>query len=350
MAKVKVYQATYDDLEELIPRVFRDFPFSFKNKRVFIKPNMLSARRPEEGVTTNPKLVKEIVKYILAEGGEVLVGDNPSLMGEGIQMRVGEKTGIKEASLGKFCDITRNPRLVKVPELGELAVSSEILDCDILLSLPKFKTHPLTILTGAVKNMFGILVGVEKPRLHYRFPTSKEFSSVLPLIYEIRRPDLTIIDGIIGMEGFGPSNGTLRMINRLIVSRDGYACDWVMAQMVKVEPERLEFLNQAEKRGLFLPKEITVEGDFITVEKFKLPIKVGDNLLSRSFLKLLYHPVRYKRIRIEKKRCRLCSLCVQICPKSALVIKGKGLKYKRKDCIACFCCQEVCPEGAIKPA
>lgn len=349
MTRVKIYKATYQELKELIPVIFHDFPFEFKNKKVFLKPNMLSARRPEEGVTTNPELVKLIVEYILEKGGEIKVGDNPSVTGEGVQTKVGEKTGIKEAALGHFVDISQNPKRLKVSPLADLTVSGEILECDILISLPKFKTHPLTILTGAVKNMYGILVGAEKQRLHYLFSTPARFSWLLPLIYEIRRPDLIILDGIIGMEGLGPSSGNRRAINRVIVSRDGYACDWTMARMVKKKPEEINFLSWAVKMGLFNPKAVAVEGDFIEMEKFKLPLKLGDNFLSRLITKLIYHPLRYKKVSIDKRRCRLCSACVEVCPKSALRIEGKKIRYEKKSCIACFCCLEVCPEGTIKP-
>ncbi|MEO0116445.1 MAG: DUF362 domain-containing protein [candidate division WOR-3 bacterium] len=350
MSKVKIYRANYQDLQELIPVIFRDFPFNFKNKKVFLKPNMLSARKPEEGVTTHPELVRVVAEYILEQGGELLVGDNPSLTSEGSQKEAGEKTGLAKASLGHFLDISRHPQKVRVKELGDLAVSSEILNCDILISLPKFKTHPLTLLTGAVKNMYGILVGEEKPRLHYQFPNPTAFSQILTLIYEIRRPDLIILDGIVAMEGFGPSNGDLRSLNRIIVSRDGYACDWVLARMVKRDPARINFLSWAMRRGFFNPKAIEVEGDFTEIEKFRLPLKLGDSLPWRLIVKLIYHPFRYKRVSIIKEKCRLCGACEKICPKAALRIEGRKLKYEKGSCIACFCCLEVCPEGAIKPS
>ncbi|MEO0102211.1 MAG: DUF362 domain-containing protein [candidate division WOR-3 bacterium] len=349
MSRVKIYKATYQELKELIPVIFQDFPLEFKNKKVFLKPNMLSARKPKEGVTTNPELVKLIVEYILEKGGEIKVGDNPSVSGKGIQTKVGEKTGIKEAALGHFVDISQNPKHVKVSQVDDLTVSGEILECDILISLPKFKTHPLTILTGAVKNMYGILIGEEKQRLHYLFSTPTKFSWLLPLIYEIRKPDLIILDGIIGMEGFGPSNGNLRAINRVIVSRDGYACDWTMARMVKKKPEEINFLAWAVKMGLFNPKAMEVAGDFIEIEKFKLPLKLSDSFLLRLITKVIYHPFRYKKVRIDKRRCRLCSACVKVCPKSALRIEEKKIRYEKNLCIACFCCLETCPEGAIRP-
>ncbi len=341
----KIYKATYLDLKELVPIIFKDFPFNFKNKRVLIKPNMLSPKK--EGVTTSPEVIRAVVGYVLEAGGEVIVGDNPGLISEGAAIQVAKKTGIMEAALGHFRDISKNPSRVKTKEVGEVIISGEVLNCDILISLPRFKTHNLTVLTGAIKNMYGILVGREKPRIHYSFPNPSDFSRAIVSIYEVRRPDLTIIDGIIGMEGFGPSLGSLRAFNRIIVSRNGYEADASLALMAGIAPLSIGFLSWAKSLSYFNPQKIEIVGDFYRIAKFKRPFKLSDYLL-RRIIKITYHPRRQKGIKIDKSRCQLCGECVKICPVSGLQQEGEEIRYLRRKCIACFCCIEVCPEGAIR--
>jgi uncharacterized protein (DUF362 family)/Pyruvate/2-oxoacid:ferredoxin oxidoreductase delta subunit len=351
MSKVKFYKSDYTDISFLIPQIFSDFSFNFKNKKVFIKPNLLSAHPPEKGITTHPLIIKELTQYLLDKGAFVKVGDNPSLQSKEAIKKVGEITKIEEAALGTYTDISKDYKKIKT-DIGELFVSSAILDCDILISVPKLKTHMLTLFTIAIKNMFGIIIGNQKSRLHYQFPTPWEFAEALLTIYEIRKPDLTIVDGIIAMEGNGPSNGNLRKLNTIGVSDNGYLLEWaIIGNLLNKNPLSVPYLNIAKKKNLFNLDKLTIEGDYNKVKDFKLPSQKINNLLNilgKGIIKLVYHPLRYKKINIDKNLCKLCGECVRICPNNALKLEGKEIKYNKSLCISCFCCYEVCPYLAIK--
>ena len=351
MSKVKFYESDYSDVSSLIPQIFSDFTFNFKNKKVFIKPNLLSAHPPEKGITTHPSIIKELTQYLLAKGAVVKVGDNPSLLSKDAIKKIGEITKIEEASLGCYTDISKDYKKIKT-DIGELFISSAILDCDILISVPKLKTHMLTIFTIAIKNMFGIIIGNQKSRLHYQFPTPWEFAEMLLTIYEIRKPDLTIVDGIITMEGNGPSNGNLRKLNTIVVSDDGYLLEWaIIGNLLDKNPLSIPYLNIAKKKNLFNLDKLTIEGNYNKVKDFKLPNQKLYNFLNflgKGIIKLIYHPLRYKKITIDKNLCQLCGECVKICPNKALKLEKKEIKYNKALCISCFCCYEACPYLAIK--
>lgn len=352
MVKVKFYEGNYRESENLISQIFSDFNFDFKNKKVFIKPNLLSAHPPEKGVTTHPSIIRAICEYLLEKGAIIKVGDNPSLLSSDAFEKIGNITQIKEASLGFYTDITKDYKKIKT-SIGELSISSDILDCDILISVPKLKTHILTIFTLAIKNMFGIIIGNQKSQIHYQFPSPIEFSEALIDIYEIRKPDFTIVDGILAMEGQGPSNGNLRELNFLIASDNGYLLEWaIIGYLLDKNPLSIPYINIAKRRNLFNENDLTIEGNYRKIKDFKLPSKkinyFLNNIFGKNLIKLIYHPLRYQRIKIDKNLCKLCLECVKICPNNALKLENKKIKYYKSLCLSCFCCYETCPYSAIK--
>ena len=137
----------------------------------------------------------------------------------------------------------------KSPWPEKVVVSRSLFDADWVINVPKFKTHMQTKMTGAVKNMFGILVGAEKARVHLAAPHPEDFAKALVGIYRIRIPDLTILDAIVGMEGNGPSGKDLRQIGKILASRNGASVDGVMAAMMGVAPPKIETLRIAAKRA-----------------------------------------------------------------------------------------------------
>lgn len=348
MSKIKFYEANYHNVSNLISQIFSDFSFNFKDKKVFIKPNLFSAYPPEKGATTHPLIIRALIQYLLDKGAIIKVGDNPSLLSKDVIERIGEITKIKEASIGFYTDITKDYKKIKT-DIGELFISSDILDCDILISCPKLKTHLLTIFTIAIKNIFGILVGNQKSLLHYQFPSPIEFSKALLSIYEIRKPDLTIVDGIIAMEGNGPSNGNLKELNTIIVGDNDYLLEWaIIGNLLNIPPLSIPYLSIAKKRNLFNENELIIEGNYKRIKDFKLPYRRLNNFIWKNIIKIVYHPLRYKRIKIDKNMCKLCLECVKICPNNSLRLEKKEIKYNKSLCISCFCCYEVCTYSAIK--
>ncbi len=162
--KVLALDADYDHVDAVIERILEAFPFSWSKRKVVIKPNILGPSSPEKGTTTHPALIRALVASLKRRGASCAVGDNPGMNGYAANERCARISGILDAADGSFVNFAREPVRVKVQSrfLEELVVSKPVLDADLLINVPKFKTHIQTRLTGAIKNMFGILVGAER--------------------------------------------------------------------------------------------------------------------------------------------------------------------------------------------
>ncbi|HWU40267.1 MAG TPA: DUF362 domain-containing protein, partial [Candidatus Acidoferrum sp.] len=170
--KVLVLDADYGRIEAAIERVLDAFPISWSKKNVVIKPNILSPSAAEKGTTTHPALIRALVTCLRKRGASCAVGDNPGMNGYAANERCARISGILDASDGSFVNFAKEPVRIQVQSrfLKEVVVSRPILEADLLINVPKFKTHVQTRLTGAIKNMFGILVGAEKARVHLSNP------------------------------------------------------------------------------------------------------------------------------------------------------------------------------------
>ncbi|MBN1411519.1 MAG: DUF362 domain-containing protein [Spirochaetales bacterium] len=335
-----------------IDRLIDRFQIDFRDKNVLLKPNMLGPWKPEKGVTTHPVVVEAVKRAVEKRGGKVTVGDNPGTGSYGRSDSSAEATGIKTASGKSWRELGLNPVKVSVSSkhFKELIVSSEVMDADILINIPKFKTHTLTTITGSIKNMFGILVGGQKMNVHSTCPSPDVFADALVDIYLVRKPDLTILDAGTVMEGNGPTTGTLRTVNKVIASDDGVAVDAVMAAMIGVRPDDIAMLKAAAAKdaGETDIENMDITGSMPKIGKFKLPpgiLKSGFigaivNKFMGSFLNKPYFV-------IDKKRCEQCGVCVKHCPRQAIQLKPFPV-VKRKNCIGCYCCFELCPHEAIR--
>ena len=185
-------------LGDAVSETFRAFGLTdLEKKQVLVKPNMLRPAHPAECVVTDPHLIADTVSFLISAGASVMVGDNPMPNRRfHHETEIATYCGFSQVSRGAFRNIGKYPKRVKKPGnlLKELYLSREVLDCDVLVSLPKFKSHELTTMSVAIKNHFGVVPGGFKPYIHALFPGIKDFSRVLVEIYEIRPPDLVIVD------------------------------------------------------------------------------------------------------------------------------------------------------------
>jgi uncharacterized protein (DUF362 family)/NAD-dependent dihydropyrimidine dehydrogenase PreA subunit len=353
MSKVLILDCDdYELMEDKIDQVFREFPQKWSGKSVLVKPNMLNSRSPERGNTTHPNIVKSVTKWLLDAGSEVKVGDNPGATGRGENERCAKGTGIADAALGCYENISQDGVAVDVKSrfTEQLVVSKAVMEADILISLPKFKTHSLTQITGAIKNMFGILVGGEKGRMHAVSGNYKNFSELLVDIYQIRPPDLIIMDSIVGMEGNGPSSGELRNIGKIIASDDGVAMDSVMATMMGKRPEKIHMLKVAKERGIGETdiSKMEIMGEVVELEKFQMPstsiCHIASWIGNNSFLRLFFD----RKPVVLKDKCKGCGVCAEVCPVAGISLLNKLPVINRDKCIRCYCCQELCPNDAVE--
>lgn len=319
-------------------------------ERVLIKPNLLTDAKPEEGITTHPEVVRALIRLVKQQTDRVFVGDGPSVWGEKQDLdRVFEATGIKQVCREEGATIAyfTTPKMA-----GRYPLTDWLDKVDRVINVPKFKTHGLTILTAGAKNLFGLIVGMNKMKVHRDFPHPDDLSRAIIDLYEIRRPDLTICDGIIAMEGEGPgSSGTLRPMGLIATSPDALALDCVLAFIMGVEPVSIPTIKEAHRRGLVpggISKPVIV-GDPLNAfaaKNFILPKGSILCKLPRWSLFIVKIVLRMKPA-IVPERCVPCGVCGQACPAHAISQKAGRAAIDYKKCILCLCCQEICPHQAV---
>ncbi len=359
MSKVVIEDATYENVGEVMPRVIEQFRMDWNGRRVLVKPNMLGHFNFNEnsGSTTHPAVVNALVNALRNRGADVIVGDNPALQGFKENLRCARRSGILEASDGAYKNISEESVEVKMDSsrlIDKLLVSKDVMDVDILINVPRFKTHIFTTLSGSVKNMFGIVVGGDKPKVHMNAPNNEAFSEALVDIYQIRPPELTIMDGIVGMEGNGPStSGELRFIGKVLASDNAVSLDAVMCHMMGIAPDKVHYMKTAIERNLgeVDPYGMEIIGDLEVLKNFKMPFSfIANTRLGMIINKWLTGVWIQNKVVVNNKTCKKCYKCMEVCPPEAMKMLNKKdfPKVDQDTCIKCYCCTEVCPECAIE--
>ncbi len=349
-ATLLLQRASYNRMASAVDEVLRRFPLPLAGSRVLVKPNMLGPYRPEQGVTTHPSLVAAVVDRLAAAGAVVQVGDNPGAHGYGIGRRCAEVSGILEASRGCYTVMGESAVEVPVdsPYTRTVRVSRQVLEADLVISLPKMKTHLQTLMSGAVKNTYGYLVGADKSRLHAVARRKREFARVLADVFSVRPPHLTIMDAVTAMEGDGPSNGSLREVGLLIASSDAVAVDRLVCRLMGLPEERVLYLAEVRRQHPGMG-EYGIDGiDFPgAIPGWRLPAPFARDFVSWVGNAVLFSFLRKARLRIDSRRCTACGICRDGCPVGAIDQSSGRPVIDTRACIACYCCHELCPAGAI---
>jgi len=322
-------------------------------ERVLIKPNLLKACPPPAAVTTHPEIVRAVIRLVRDAGGEAMVGDSP---GMGDLRSVCERAGILDVVNEEGASLVELDEDVTVKNTGRFQrfeVARTAIEADAIINLPKLKTHGMTTLTGAVKNLFGCVPGKRKVQWHFNSGVNHEaFARMLVELYALLKPRLSIMDAVVGMEGNGPGSGDPRQIGLVLAGQDAVAVDVVSAHLVGVHADRLPIVKAAVAAGIGETRfeEISVHGERVTdvmVKGFRLPPQEHTEWrlpeVLRGFLKdaLTTRPV------IDHRECVQCGVCQEHCPQHAITVVGNKLEINYRNCIRCFCCQEFCPQGAI---
>lgn len=349
---ILVVDGDYPGMDGLVEKILETFLLPWRGKRVLLKPNMLGPYSPDKGITTHPSLIRSLVKALKKRGATCWVGDNPGLSGYAANERSARVSGILKAADGGYVNFAKKTVLVslKSPFLKELVISRAVLDADLLINVPKFKTHVQTRITGGIKNMFGILVGAEKARVHFAVPRPRQFSEALVDIYQIRVPDLTVMDAVVGMEGNGPSGKELRFVGKVLASRNAVCLDGLMAAMMGIPAKDVDHLDIAGQRGLgeINPARMDIRGSWECLKKFKTPIPFASQGWFGTVLnRLLYRPLIKPKLKVRRDLCTGCEVCVQHCPAQALSLRVFPYLDEKK-CISCYCCYELCPSQAME--
>ena len=322
-------------------------------QKVLIKPNLLAGKSPAKAVTTHPEIVRQVIHLVQGTGAVVTVGDSPGL---GKPESVARKCGIYDvvkATGARFASFEESvPVRFGTGTFHQLEVSREALETDVIINLPKLKTHQMMGYTGAVKNLFGLVVGMRKVRLHLQAGTDKAFFALMLLeLAERFAPALSIMDAVVGMEGNGPGNGDPVQIGALLASPHTLALDTVATAMVNLPGERVwtqKVARETGRRGASLD-ELCLYGTPLSelqTDRFR-PAKTSDiNFGLPTPLKNLLKNAITAQPEIDRN-CQRCGHCVTHCPPQAMSMDSHGVKIDYGRCIRCFCCQELCPHAAI---
>ena len=348
MSKVLIRQATYG-YETLKPRVFEILD-AFGGGgiapgcRVLLKPNFLSPAKPGEAVLTHPLVIRAAAEYALGKGGRVRIGDSQAL---GTFERILKVSGTRAALAGMDVEVAEfsSSRKVDIGEpFGMIDLAIDALDADIVINLPKLKTHGMMLLTLGVKNLFGCVVGLRKPEWHMRAGINQDlFARLLAQISRTVNPAVTLLDGILAMEGAGPGkSGKPRHLGILLGSTDTVAVDRAACALVGMDPEALPTNRAAGEMGLGRG-EVEIDGPMPEVLHYEIPGARTSGMLTTL---LRNHLVR-KPV-ADDDECVLCGECGKYCPAKAISEEGERLRFDYGKCIRCFCCLEVCPHGALR--
>lgn len=344
-------------------------------QRVLLKPNLLAIAAPSAAITTHPAVVAAVGRLVVEAGGRPYLADTPSAnlstSAAGLR-RLYQASGlleIAEAAGIELCyDVSAE--MVANPE-AKLARRLELikpaLEADVIIALPKLKTHVLTTLSGATKILFGTVPGLQKPRYHASFAEPEHFADLLLDIIVRLKPALFIMDGVLAMEGDGPgTHGRPRQVGALLAGADAVAVDLAACQIVGIDPEIVPPLRAAKARA-WQPDAASLEIVGVApasfgMTDFALPNNVNSQLGTRSMVALptsvrswisgLLSPRPYPLA----TKCTACGNCVRACPNDAISLRptagahstnGKLAVVDNSRCILCYCCHEVCPDHAI---
>ncbi|TLM66821.1 MAG: DUF362 domain-containing protein [Deltaproteobacteria bacterium] len=322
-------------------------------QKVLLKPNLLAGKPPEKAVTTHPEVVRQVILLVQEAGGVVSVGDSPGI---GHPEAVARKCGILaavEATGARFAPfIDSVPVKVQEGTFHHLEVAREVLDADVIINLPKLKTHQMMGFTGAVKNMFGAVVGMRKVRLHLQAGADPAFFALMLLeLAERFPPALTIMDAVVGMEGNGPGSGDPVPIGALLASPHALALDTAAIALVGLNERQVWTQRVATESGRAGSR--LAEIDLLGPELAGLRPKRFRPAPNSDIGFGLPAPVKRALRNTVTARpeiaagCVRCGDCVRHCPPHAMTLDRHGVQIDYHRCIRCFCCQELCPHGAI---
>ena len=333
--------------------------FIKSGERIVIKPNVLLGTNPQKCIVTHPSMFKAAGIILKNAGAVVSYGDSPGFGNCKGNMRraglkpVADELGLVLADFDKGKAVTHKEALLS----KRFVLANGVLESDGLVSLPKLKTHGLTRFTGAIKNQFGCIPGIRKGQFHVKMPDPYDFATMLVDLNTLIKPRLYIMDGIMAMEGNGPSSGKPKKLGVLLFSNDPVAMDSVACKIVDLNPMFVPTSVPGEKAGLgtYHYENIEILGeniepligyDFEVVRK--PPVATPSGIL-RTFLKNQICP----KPTIDETICNNCGTCVKLCPVTPKAVnwrtgdKSRPPTFKYDLCIRCYCCQELCPEGAV---
>lgn len=342
IVKCKTYKQKEVDkaIEKVLKLAEIELP---KRKKVLIKPNIVNwnVKNPKATITS-PIIIEVVCKILKKNNCKIFVGES-SFMETDLAF---EKSGIGKVAkkYGKVA-IFEQDKLVKINDnkakvLKNFYLPKILKKVDLIINIPKLKTHQLTKFTGAIKNLYGCIPGGMKQKLHTKAKSEKKFSKLLVDIYQNIKPEINIMDGVVGMEGKGPVSGNPRKAGFILASRNAVSLDVVSSKLIGYKSRQIFAVKEAVKRKLGSFK-------FELVGERKLPnLDFEKPIVKEKLSKKLLRRFKERPIVVDEKKCIKCGLCARKCPMNAITMEPYPVIDKKK-CIRCFCCMEVCPKNAL---
>ncbi len=363
------YDETVSAVGDLLAMVGEDPPAG-RGERVVLKPNLLRTARPDEAVTTHPAVVEAVGSALVAAGANVTIADSPGSgyrYTESAMRRTYDTCGMAAVAdeVGLDLNFDVSHEVLSHPDgvlIKRFEVITPVVEADAVINLCKLKTHLFTGMTGAVKNLFGVVPGLIKPGYHAKLADSRRFAGMMLDLADLVSPRLSIMDAVVGMEGDGPNSGTPRTVGWLLASTDPLALDVIAAEIMGLPGAHNPLLQEAEARGMAptVAEDVTLEGatlDDLRVADFAQPGSraagvgiAGPSWWAGPVTWLMRHTFSARPV-VSDERCVACGACVRACPMdvTSLEESGRGTSAQIDDsgCIRCYCCHEMCPEDAI---
>jgi len=356
-------------LRELLAPLGGMAAFVKPGERIGLKPNLLFGVPPDKAVTTHPHVTAAVALLVREAGAYPVVIESP---GSGVVHvrpvieRVYRKAGYLAVAEKYDLEICYDTDWESVPcpnghLLKRLDVMGSILRVDGVINLAKLKTHNFMIFTGATKNLFGVVPGLNKVAYHAKLAEPGRFADMLLDVAALVRPRLSIVDGILAMEGQGPgTGGTPRFLGVLLAGADPVTVDVACCRIAGIDTAAVPVLARAKERGLWSGRATDVDTlgvpvAALKVKDFALPVPYtrASGLSHLGVFDAVVRPLLRGLNRVPRPqlgRCTLCGSCEQACPGRAITLDKEARVAKVDDskCIRCYCCHEVCPYAAIE--
>jgi uncharacterized protein (DUF362 family) len=358
--KVAVRKCSDYDIDKII-RLISDIYESCNgpdpaNMKVLLKPNILSDDVPEKCISTHPVVVEAMVRYLQSRSATVVIGDSPAVHIRGFKPEKSQITKVCEKTGAQWIDFTVNPSETKLVS-GKVKTASVLKEVDMVISIPKLKNHELVYFTGAIKNSLGFIPGFSKAKQHAMHQDRESFSRFLVDLNESITPNFFLMDGITGMEGRGPGQGTPVNTGVIIGSTNPLALDIIASEIAGYNPKDIPTNHVALSRGKWLTSVADIEYDGPRLETlikkdFKRIAITQNSNIAVKFLKNRFRFLRKldKRPVFVHRKCTGCKECIKICPQNAIAmhpIKKNYVVLTDINCIRCYCCSEVCKYHAV---
>ena len=319
-------------------------------------------KKPEEAATTHPEIAAAVARLVKEVGGIPIIGDSPGgLFTERALKGVYRTCGMTAVAERDNIELNYNVGETEVshPEgkiIKNLTVMKVLEEVDAVINIAKLKSHGMTMYTGAVKNLFGVIPGTCKAEYHLRMKKLDDFADMLLDISTYVKPVLSVMDAVVGMEGQGPSAGDPRKIGAILASTSPYALDTVCVSLVGINPDLVCTIKRAQARGYCSNiNHVSLLGDSLEqlrINDFKIPSHkhvgfieqyFGENSIIAGFINNHFGP---KPV-FDYQACIGCRDCEKNCPPKAIAMVNGKPAVNLKECIRCYCCQELCPQKAV---